>query len=242
MTTPPLQRFSCNHLFLATTCRLPDEIVDRLRNETKPDRTTERTLEWKWDAQPANGEFVYSKALIQFKGSRIERRGDIAFHYDLTGKAPLKWYWACPTHGPFIAPSSLAGVKCPMPGCNYVWRKDVRPLSRVEKIISLLRDLQEEPEFTCGAIFQYDESIARKLFPIRGELSEISDGLYDEIRGLTLAKTADGRETYRVVIESPDLTDVSLEVIFISRRRFTEKLPSEILEQAHLIISKFVAP
>lgn len=94
--------------------------------------------------------------------------------------------------------------------------------------------------FTCQATFEYDESTARKLFPIKPESLQGGESLFDEVRGLTLVKTQNGRGTYRVALESVNLKELSLEVFFGVDLDLGDDLPNRALEQAHLIASKFI--
>jgi len=165
----------------------------------------------------------------------------------------IEWKWeALPTNAHFIY--SQAHLKLRGPKTRRLYeiqfhydlterpqrRADVKASSRLDRVISVLEDLGEEAIFTCDASFQYDESTARKLFPMKPELPQGSEGLFNEIRGLTMVKTENGREIYRVAINSEDLKAVALDAYFAVRRPFGKDLLDQILEQANLLASKFI--
>ena len=208
MTIPQLQLNSCVHLLLMVTCTLPEELVERLQNQTSPDRVTSRSIEWKWEAVSAGEQFVYIRTLMNRRGPRVRRQYKIGLHYDVTKMLHKK--------------------------------TDVKASPRIDKIISILAELNQGVTVACDAQFLYDENTAKKLFPIKSDLPQSSEGLFDEIRGLTMVKTENGREIYRVKMESEDLDQVTVDVSFHIQLSFDKKLSDHVLEQASLISAKFI--
>jgi hypothetical protein len=166
----------------------------------------------------------------------------------------MLWKWdAVPQDGSFVYSTAFMDLQTPRAAKRYEIgfhydlsaepqkKSDVKPLSKVETVLSLLGGFQEEAEFTCEARFEYDESTARRLFPIKPTLLDTDERLFDEVRGLTLVKTQNGQEVYRVEMRSPDLKQISLDVAFCIRLELNESLPSQVLEQASGIASKFIA-
>lgn len=95
-------------------------------------------------------------------------------------------------------------------------------------------------EFDCSALFLYGGDAVKSLFPIRFGLPEVPDRSFDEIRGISAVKMSDGKEIYKVYLESTDLKELHLEIDFNIPGLFSLDLPQAILEEAHKIASRFV--
>ena len=172
---------------------------------------------------------------------------------DRASTRTIEWRWeAIAGDGHFLYSQSFVKLRSPRRSSQYdielhydlaekpQRRADVKTSARVDQIMTLLGDLNGEASVLSEARFEYDEQTARKLFPIKSESLQEGESLFDEVRGLTVVKTENGRGIYRVALESVDLKELSLEVFFGVDMQFSGDLPNQVLEQAHLIASKFI--